>query len=108
MSLDHQKTPRETSRRRLGRLLAVVFVAAMLMGLGPGVMLIREPGYWFGLPRIYVWALIWFTVEAGVVVAAYLFVWRGSEQIDKHGGEGETAPAEPIDIGEAPTGRQKL
>ncbi len=62
-------------RRRLGVVLSIVFAVALLMGPGPGVMLVNTPEPVFGFPVIYVWGLLWYVVEVAVVIAAYLYVW---------------------------------
>ncbi len=64
------------SRSKLGWILAVIFAGAMLMGAGPGILLVNQPSTWFGLPRLYVWGIFWCTVEIGVVVVAYCYVWK--------------------------------
>ena len=48
----------------------------MLMGPGPGILLVNSPEPLWGLPRIYAWGLVWYVVQVIVVVAAFLFVWR--------------------------------
>ena len=75
----HDRTPRTT----LGWFLLILFALAMLMGPGPGILLIRPvPGdpeeAWtlLGLPTVYAWGIIWFAVQASVIVLAYLLVWR--------------------------------
>ncbi|MDE0836928.1 MAG: hypothetical protein OSA84_11320 [Akkermansiaceae bacterium] len=61
-------------------LLAAIFVLALLMGPGPGAMLIDgsadEPAFWFGIPALYLWTLLWFAVMSGCVVTAALTVWK--------------------------------
>ncbi len=66
----------DTNRKRLGWTLAGLFIIAMLMATGPGVLLVNRPTQVFGAPLLYAWAILWYFVEAGVVVAAYLLVWR--------------------------------
>jgi hypothetical protein len=34
-----------------------------------------SPAFWFGVPALYLWALFWFAVMAGCVVAAALTLW---------------------------------
>lgn len=67
------------ARKKLGWILAIIFAVALLMGPGPGLLLVNQPKAILGLPALYVWGLLWFVVEVGVVVAAYLFVWDKSE-----------------------------
>jgi hypothetical protein len=50
----------------------------MIMGTGPGVLLVNRPEQWLGLPIVYVWGLCWYTVQLVIVVLAYKLVWRAS------------------------------
>ena len=65
-----------TSRKRFALVLAAVFVLSLIMGAGPGVLLVNTPRPWLGLPSLCTWGLIWYSVQAIVAVCAYLFVWR--------------------------------
>ena len=77
----------ETARKRLSLALALVFIFAMIMGPGPGVYLVN-PGAahqgpaptLLGLPIGYAWAVIWFGVQAAVLVTAYFTLWSRSEE----------------------------
>ncbi len=71
------------AQRRLTILLITIFSLALLMGPGPGNLLINpEPGdpdarrFIFGMPIVYAWALLWFGVQAACVVVAYFLLWR--------------------------------
>ena len=66
------------------RLLVLLFVLAMIMGSGPGLYLINpDPSATdasfttFGLPTIYVWGLLWYAVQLGVILRAYSRYWKG-------------------------------
>ncbi len=71
----------DKNRKRLGWLLTGIFVLAMLMGPGPGLLLFanRPVPSLGGLPLLYVWGIGWFFVQVFVVLTAYLFVWRDPE-----------------------------
>ncbi|MFK7849835.1 MAG: hypothetical protein AB8D78_02555 [Akkermansiaceae bacterium] len=64
------------------RILTLVFLAALVLGPGPGAMLIDgsvdKPALWFGIPALYVWALLWFLILSGCVVTAALTSWKKS------------------------------
>ena len=71
------------SERRLSILLISIFSLALLMGPGPGNLLINpDPAdpearrFIFGMPIVYAWALLWFGVQASCVVIAYFFLWN--------------------------------
>ena len=71
------------SRKRLGLALAAVFALSMIMGTGPGVLLVNTPKPWLGLPSICTWGILWYLVQAVVAVLAYLFIWRDSNPTDR-------------------------
>ena len=61
----------------------VLFLVAVLMGAGPGVHLINpsesaaaEDFFIFGMPKLYVWALFWFAMQATALTIAYFKVWK--------------------------------
>jgi len=56
--------------------LTIVFVIAMIMGVGPGVQLVNRPESVMGLPLLYVWGLLWYAVHIVIVTTAYLYLWR--------------------------------
>ena len=69
--------------RRLTIVLLVTFTVALLLGPGPGHLLINpDPAdpearrFVFGLPILYAWALLWFAVQAACIVVAYFTLWR--------------------------------
>ncbi|MDG1854615.1 MAG: hypothetical protein P8I97_10670 [Verrucomicrobiales bacterium] len=64
--------------------LVAIFLIALIMGPGPGSLMINSPGSepksWFGMPALYVWAVLWFFVEAAVILVAARFLWgKGQE-----------------------------
>ncbi|MEM6884246.1 MAG: hypothetical protein AAF571_04385 [Verrucomicrobiota bacterium] len=62
------------------KVLTTLFFLGLLMGPGPGAMLIdgsaENPAIWFGIPALYLWTLLWFGVMAGCVVTAALTLWN--------------------------------
>ena len=73
--------------RLLGQILFGVFAFALLMGPGPGILLINpDPAdpetnrFILGMPIVYVWAVLWLGVQALCVILAYLFIWRNSDK----------------------------
>ena len=71
------------SRKPAALILTVIFLFALVMGAGPGSLLIAPPGsdppLWFGMPALYLWAVIWFFVEAAVILIAARTLWRKEE-----------------------------
>ncbi len=68
------------------RLLLLLFLLAMIMGSGPGLYLINPgpdaPRAAFtlgGLPIIYLWGLLWYAVQLGVILRAYTTYWQGGD-----------------------------
>ena len=75
---------KESKREKLAIVLIVIFLFALIMGPGPGSLLINphgsEPKFWFGMPALYVWAVFWFLVEAGVILIAAKFIWKREDK----------------------------
>lgn len=65
---------------KAGAFLTTLFLAALVMGPGPGAWLIDgtpdDPALWFGIPALYLWTLLWFAVMAACVVTAALTLWK--------------------------------
>jgi hypothetical protein len=76
--------------RRLAIVLLVIFSIALLLGPGPGHLLINPDAdapearrFFLGLPIVYAWALLWFFVQAACIVVAYFTLWREPAQEEK-------------------------
>lgn len=75
---------KEKKRRKLGIVLTVVFVLALVMGAGPGINLVNpDPGdpeasftIFGGVPVIYAWVTLWYIVQASVATIAYFCLWK--------------------------------
>ena len=66
-------------RHKLGLWLSIVFALALILGPGPGILLVNTPSSILGLPAVYAWGLLWYVVEVGVVIAFYKCVWGNDE-----------------------------
>jgi len=66
----------QRTRSRLGYVLAGVFAFAMIMAVGPGVLLVSRPIMVLGLPLLHVWAIAWYFVIVAVAMVAYFCIWR--------------------------------
>ncbi|MBB6431709.1 hypothetical protein [Algisphaera agarilytica] len=66
------------------KLLVTLFFVALIMGPGPGSMLIdgtsENPAAWLGVPALYLWTLLCFGVMAGCVVTAALTLWKTDDE----------------------------
>ena len=82
---------RIAGRRRLGWVLSGLFALSMLMGAGPGVLLVNRPEPLLGLPALCTWGLCWYLVQAAVAVLAYRYLWHDEDRRDTAG------VAEPAD-----------
>ena len=83
-------------RRGLSAILAVAFAVAMLMGVGPGVLLVNRPETFLGIPLLYAWGLFWYAVHIVIVVTAYCCLWQGTpaddgKLVDANGGKRDNA-----------------
>jgi len=50
----------------------------MILGVGPGVLLVNRPETILGIPLLYAWGLLWYFVQVGIAVVAYVYLWRTS------------------------------
>ncbi|MDC0936962.1 hypothetical protein OAS39_11805 [Pirellulales bacterium] len=73
------------ARKRLSRRLLVCFAVAMIMGPGPGILLVNPDASSSdavttiaNLPILYLWALFWYSVQVTVLLVAYFKVWGPS------------------------------
>lgn len=68
------------SKSKFKWFLVGVFLFALIMGPGPGIYLVNgyaaEGGTILGMPALYFWAVLWFLVEAAVVLTAYFTIWK--------------------------------
>ena len=80
--------PYSPGQRILSAVLIMAFVVAMLMGVGPGVMLVNKPKSILGLPWLYAWGLIWYFVHMVIVTTAYFLLWNPSTS-DRRSAKGD-------------------
>lgn len=64
---------------KLGWFLGAMFVFAMLMATGPGVLLANHPVIVLGLPLLYLWAIVWYLVIVIVSLVAYALIWNRND-----------------------------
>ena len=73
-------------KTRLSKILAVIFIFAIIMGPGPGLYLVNpspedtSPATFLGMPVLFAWAVFWFFLQAGVVLVAYFKLWVKEEK----------------------------
>ena len=76
-------------KTRLSKILASIFLFALIMGPGPGLYLVNpspdNPSIttFFGMPVLFAWASFWFFVQAGVVLVAYRKLWTNGNDLDE-------------------------
>ncbi|MDA0840771.1 MAG: hypothetical protein O3B01_02650 [Planctomycetota bacterium] len=70
----------------LALFLTCTFILAMVMGPGPGLLLINpdisQPNPELtigGFPKLYAWGIFWYVIQIAVVVTAYFLVWKDDE-----------------------------
>lgn len=73
-------------RKKLGVILSIAFLFAMFMGPGPGVLLINpdaaDPNAVFtfmGVPKVYAWGVLWYSIQLVIVGLLYAKVWVAEE-----------------------------
>ena len=68
----------KVARSKLSIALAAVFCLSVIMGTGPGVLLVNRPESIGGIPLVYAWGIFWYCVQVAVVIVASLTVWRST------------------------------
>lgn len=68
---------------RLAWILFAIFALSMVMGTGPGILLVNKPDSIFGIPLVYAWGILWYVVQVAVGLVAYFTLWRKSDQSDE-------------------------
>ena len=72
----------------LSKILAAIFIFAVIMGPGPGLYLVNPSpedattATFLGMPVLFAWAVFWFFVQAGVVLVAYCKLWTKQDGLD--------------------------
>ena len=52
--------------------------------INPGLDAPRSDYILLGMPKVYLWGFFWFLVQIGVVISAYLQLWRrGEDQLSR-------------------------
>jgi len=69
-----------SQRRYLSWTLAGLFVLTMVMGAGPGVLLVNRPETFFGLPLVYAWGIFWYLVQVAIAIVAYVTIWKDTPE----------------------------
>lgn len=72
-------SPAARRRSGLGWVLAIAFALTMVMGTGPGVLLVNRPETFLGIPLVYAWGIFWYLVQVAIAVVAYFTVWKEAE-----------------------------
>ncbi len=75
-TVDATSTLVRPARKWLTIILAVVFVLSIILGAGPGVLLVNRPETIVGVPLVYAWGILWYIVQVIVVLIAYFTTWK--------------------------------
>jgi hypothetical protein len=76
-------------KTRLSKILASIFLFALVMGPGLGLYLVNpspdnsSTTTFLGMPVLFAWASFWFFVQAGVVLVAYRKLWTNGNDLDE-------------------------
>ena len=76
-------------KTRLSKILALIFLFALIMGPGPGLYLVNpspdnpSSTTFRGMPVLFAWSSFWFFVQAGVVLVAYRKLWTNGNDLDE-------------------------
>lgn len=76
---DRSHSGHATRKRRMAWLSSIMILAALVIGCGPGLLLVNTPEPILGWPTLFVWGVLWYFVEVGAVLIAYRYVWDAGE-----------------------------
>ena len=48
----------------------------MILGTGPGVVLVNRPETVGGIPLVYAWGILWYVVLVVIAIVAYRWLWN--------------------------------
>ena len=65
----------DNRNKTLSIILGIFFALSMILGTGPGVLLVNRPETFWGIPLVYAWGIFWYLVQVIVVLIAYFTVW---------------------------------
>jgi len=56
--------------------LFALFLLAMIMGTGPGTLLVNRAVTLKGIPLLYLWGIGWYLVLVAIALVAYFRIWK--------------------------------
>lgn len=74
------KSPKRPSHRSRDWIPVVAMTTALILAVGPCVLLVNRPTFLFGLPLIYAWGILWFLIMGGITLATNHWIWRQEAQ----------------------------
>ncbi|UUO07727.1 hypothetical protein M4951_05310 [Blastopirellula sp. J2-11] len=60
----------------LGYFMTAIVIFSIVMGVGPGVLLVNRPTMFLGLPLVYTWGIGWYFVLCVAAIISYCCLWR--------------------------------
>lgn len=75
-------TATEKTNPTLSRCLIALFFLAMVMGTGPGTLLVNRAVTIEGIPLLYLWGILWYVVLVVIALVAYFRIWN--DETDQH------------------------
>lgn len=60
----------------LSRFLIISFFLTMLLGTGPGTLLVNRAVTIKGIPLLYLWGIVWYLVLVAIALIAYFRLWK--------------------------------
>ena len=76
-------------KARLSKILASIFLFALVMGPGPGLYLVNpspdnpSSATFLGMPVLFAWASFWFFIQAGVILVSYRKLWTKQNELEE-------------------------
>lgn len=59
-----------------------IFALCLLLGAGPGVLLVDRAEAWLGWPKVYVWGVVWWLALSAVLLGIDRTFWKKSAARD--------------------------
>ncbi|MEW4486665.1 hypothetical protein AB1L42_01205 [Thalassoglobus sp. JC818] len=79
VSVGEEQSATKIAWSKLPIILAAIFSLSVIMGTGPGILLVNRPESILGIPLVYAWGILWYFVQVFVVIVASWTVWRSKK-----------------------------
>lgn len=81
--MEREDSPQRNHRNNGEFFSVIALVFAMLMAVGPGVLLINRPETFLGIPLVYSWGILWYIVICCIALVTDHYIWSKDVLVDK-------------------------